>query len=79
MTTTTTTIIALLTQDFDAAIAAIEKLELVDSEGARALASSEWFNDPNGALFKVDYSNCTAESVQVVGTNTHYSRHDLEA
>ena len=67
-------IIQVLPADFAAAVALIEQLPLVGSEGARALQSSEWFDDANGAQFKVDYADDVAESVQIVGTMDVYHR-----
>ena len=64
----------LLNADFAAAVALIEQLPLVGSEGARSLQSSEWFDDANGAQFKVDYADGDAESVQIVGTMDVYHR-----
>jgi hypothetical protein len=59
---------------FDAAISLIETLEIVGSSGARSLRGSEWFDDPTGLQFKVDYSDESAETVQVVGTMNVYHR-----
>ena len=65
---------ALNAGQFEQAVKAIESLELVGSEGTRALGSSEWFDDPSGSQFKVDYCDACAESVQVVGTMDVYHR-----
>jgi hypothetical protein len=57
---------------FDAAISLIETLEIVGSSGARSLRGSEWFDDPTGLQFKVDYEDDRPISVQVVGSETVY-------
>ena len=67
-------ITALNAGQFAEAVKAIESLELLGSEGARALNSSEWFDDAGGKQFKVDYCNEVAETVQIVGTADVYHR-----
>ena len=59
---------------FEEAVKMIEALESVGSQGARALQSSEWFGVDGSALFKVDYDDGCAESVQIVGSMRMFSR-----